>query len=250
MTQPNYIALDSVAHKSYCVIPDDRFSHSAAFNAVALGFNEIASIAGCMPILVAPDLLGAPEKLIAVVGWPETGNVFCGRNHWKAHAVPLSIQCTPFNYGLENERLTVLVDEASERFVASTQNHSQPLFSGDGTPSQFLKQVQSQLSNLALGQQQAQMMIQALSDLDMFIPLSLTRTFADGKQDTTSDLLTIDEEKLVNLNADTIYELHKNGLLMAINAMILSLRQYNRLVQLTQGSDNPISRITLKTQRG
>lgn len=250
MTQPNYIALDSVVHKSSSVLPDDRFSHSASFNAAALGFNEIASISGCMPILVAPDTLGAPDKLVAIVGWPETGNLFCGRNHWKAHAVPLSIQCAPFNYGIDGERLTVLVNESSERFVNSAQNGSQPLFSGDGSPSQYLKQVQGQLSNLALGQQQAKMLVKSLSDLDLFVPLSLTRVFANGEQHTASDLLTINEEKLASINAETTYELHKNGVLMAINAMILSLRQYNRLVQLTQGSDNPVSRITLKTQRG
>ena len=81
----------------------------------------------------------------------------------------------------------------------------------------------------------------------MLSNLSITLHFENGEPRESTGLMTINEDKLAQLNADIIHQLHTQGLLMTINAMMLSLRQYNRLVQLTKNANNPVVKIGLKT---
>lgn len=252
-----YIPLDSKTHKDLAIRFDKSFSHAANFNLVNLGFNEIASISSCMPVVVTAKDANTPETLAAVVGWPEFGNLFCGDKtardkQWHGHAVPLSIQSYPFNYAVEKEKLTVLFDSNTPSLIdrdttTSSSTTTAPLFASDGTPTVTLKQYQSMLANLASGGAQANAYINALNELSLLSPLSVTLHFKNGDVRESSGLMTINEEKLAQLDADTVHKLHTQGLLVAINAMMLSLRQYNRLVQLTQSADNPIVKIGLKT---
>jgi hypothetical protein len=243
----SYTPLDSQAHRNLRIKVDKNFSHSAEFNLVALGFNEIASIGGCMPIVVTTNDTNHYHTLAAVVGWPEFGNVYCSDTEWMGHAVPLSIQSHPFNYAVEQDKLTVLFDEKSPLITNNSREGDSALFASDGSPSTSLKQFQSMLSNLASGSQQASAFIQALTDLKLLTNLSTTLHFENGETRQSTGLMTINEDTLAQLNADIIHQLHTQGLLVAINAMMLSLRQYNRLVQLTKNAYNPVVKIGLKT---
>ncbi|MDO6566675.1 SapC family protein [Alteromonas sp. 1_MG-2023] len=260
---PTYITLDSKAHKKLAIRVDKNFGHAAKFNLVSLGFNEIATISGCMPVVVTTDDTNTPQKLAAVVGWPEFGNLFCSDTleadnlpankhysddeQWQGHAVPLSIQTYPFNYAIEKDKLTVLFDQDSSLFTANDSASPSPLFASDGSPSATLKQYRSMLANLASGSAQATAYVKALLELELLSPLSITLHFKNGDTRESNGLMTINEEKLAQLDANTIHKLHTQGLLVAINAMMLSLRQYNRLVQLTRRAENPIVKIGLKT---
>ena len=243
---PEYAPLDSKAHKNLAIEVDKNFSHSAAFNLVSVGFNEIASISGCMPIVITAKDTNTPGTLAAVVGWPEFGNLFCGDKQWQGHAIPLSIQSYPFNYAIDGDKLTVLFNQESA-LLASDTGRASPLFASDGSPTATLKQHQSMLANIASGTAQASTFVDALYKLELLSPLSITLHFQNGETRENHGLMTINEEKLALLDANAIHKLHTQGLLMAINAMMLSLRQYNRLVQLTQTTKNPIVRIGLKT---
>ena len=75
---------------------------------------------------------------------------------------------------------------------------------------------------------------------------TLPLVFALGQEVVSNDLLTIDETRLAELEKDTVVELHEQGVLIAIHAMMLSLRQYNRLVQLSQHHENSAVKVSLK----
>ena len=156
----SYTPLDSQAHRNLRIKVDKNFGHNAEFNLVSLGFNEIASIAGCMPIVVTANDTNHSHTLAAVVGWPEFGNVYCSNTEWMGHAVPLSSQSYPFNYAVEQDKLTVLFDEDSPLVSNNSSEGASALFASDGSPSASLKQYQSMLSNLASGSQQASAFIQ------------------------------------------------------------------------------------------
>ena len=59
---------------------------------------------------------------------------------------------------------------------------------------------------------------------------------------------TISEKRLQALDAATIDNLHKLGYLGAIYAVMLSLGQLNRLVQLTQSGENPVRALQLQPE--
>lgn len=244
MTRPSYVTLDTQQHKDTGITQDPGFSHARAFNLVTIGFNEIASLSGCMPIVIVNHT--KPEyTLAAVVGMAPFDNLFCGKAQWLGHAIPLSIQSHPFNYALDNQSLRVLINDADER-VSQQATPSTRLFSSDGQPTSLLKHYQSILSNLVAGQQQAKAFIEIIANLNLLTPLSTTLTLQDGQEVVSNDLLTIDETRLAELEKDTVVELHEQGVLIAIHAMMLSLRQYNRLVQLSQHHENSAVKVSLK----
>ena len=87
MTRPSYVTLDTQQHKDTGITQDPGFSHARAFNLVTIGFNEIASLSGCMPIVIVNDT--KPEyTLAAVVGMAPFDNLFCGKAQWLGHAIP------------------------------------------------------------------------------------------------------------------------------------------------------------------
>ena len=243
---PNYTLLDKSVHSAATLVSDDTFSHAKRFNAVTVGFNEIASISGCMPVVVTTDTSTNTRSLAAVVGFEEFGNVFCNDEKWLGHAVPLSIQCYPFNYAIEDHGVSMLIDTSSIRFSNVGSDQANRLFATDGEPTSLLKRYQSMLTDLVTGQQQSASFLSILDSLNLLSPLDVTLHFDDGTTKVISDLLTINESQFASLSAEHIFDLHSQGLLLAINAMMLSLRQYNRLVQLTQDTDNPIKKVGMK----
>ncbi|WP_421133235.1 SapC family protein [Alteromonas sp. A079] len=243
---PNYTLLDKSDHSAATLDSDDSFSHAKHFNVVTVGFNEIASISGCMPLVVTTDVSTNTRSLATVVGFEEFGNVFCNGDKWMGHAVPLSIQCYPFNYAIEDNGVSMLIDTSSVRFSSAGSNQANRLFASDGEATGLLKRYQSMLADLVTGQQQSASFLSILDSLDLLSPLDVTLHFEDGTTKIISDLLTINESQFASLTAEQVFDLHSQGLLLAINAMMLSLRQYNRLVQLTQGTDNPIKKVGMK----
>lgn len=249
MTTSTYVPLDNQQHKNVSVSADPSFAHAKAFNLVTIGFNEIAVLCGCMPLVVVKNAAGDVHSLACVVGIEQYGNLFCGENHWQGHAIPLSIQTHPFNYSLNENSVTVLIDESSPLVNQHDVNNTTAqslLFSSDRQPSSVLKSYQENLANLITGQQQADAFLDVLNRHNLLTNISIKFTFADGVVAESTNLLSINEERLASLPQEVITELHQQGILMAINAMILSLRQYNRIVQLTQTHDNPILKVGLK----
>ncbi|WP_394223399.1 SapC family protein [Alteromonas gracilis] len=247
MPKPHFVPLDPIKHKDVRLIHDDAFSHAEAFNFVNVGFNEIATLSGCMPLVIIDTEQGSPLTLACCLGFEGFGNVFCSGQKWLGHAVPLSIQCHPFNYAIDEHKVKVLIDESCKRVTQDT-NNSTALFSSDGQPSSLLKQQQENLATLLNGQQQAQAFVDVLKQHDLLSPLSISITLNSGQTLHTHGLYSIDENKFAQLKPETVIQFHKEGISMAINAMLLSLRQYNRLVQLTQTFEDPAMKVGIKLE--
>ncbi len=239
MHAPDYTLLDLHQHQAWRLQDDPAFSHTAQTQLVAVAFTEIVSLASCMPLVIVgePD---AGQTLTAMLSLRENDNAF-SQSQWQGHVVPLSIQTYPFNFALEDNKLLTLIDEACTRW----QEEGQPLFSSDGTPTPFLKQRQSQLAQLANGLHLADQFTAFLSQNKLLSPLQVTVTQEEGSENTIKGIYTINEAALNALPADTLHQLQQNGMLIAIHAMMVSLRQFNRLVQLARQQGEAVTKITL-----
>ena len=61
-------------------------------------------------------------------------------------------------------------------------------------------------------------------------PLDMNVQLLDGNSKNIRGLHTIDEERLKSLSSQELDSLHKQGYLMPIHAMLISLLQVNRLI--------------------
>ncbi|GGW81060.1 SapC family protein [Alteromonas halophila] len=239
MTSPNYVVLNAQRHHALSLISDPGFRHAEKSQIAALVFQEIVAVASCMPVVVlAPD--SDKPALSALFGLTANTNLFAGES-WQGHVVPMSVQVAPFNYAVEDQRLLTLIDEKSPLWQASGQR----LFSADHAPTPLLKQRQTLLKELASGAPRAEQFIKTLSDQQLLKPLTVRITDIDGQSNELTGMFTVDETCLGNLSAETLKQLHDNGMLTAIHAMLLSLRQFNRLVQLARQKGQPVQSVQL-----
>jgi hypothetical protein len=178
-----------------------------------------------------------------MLGIEQGVNLFMQDGKWTGHVVPLNIQRYPFDVRPDGDKLGVFIDDSSEL----VGKEGEPLFIEDA-PSPFLDNRQKLLSELANSEMATRDFIKKLQDLGLLHPIIIHAQYVSGQQRNINGMLTISEKKLQALDAEAIADLHKTGYLGAIYAILLSLGQLNRLVQLTQGGENPVRALQLQPE--
>jgi hypothetical protein len=239
----NYIPLDKNKHKDLHVKVNGDFAHTKDTHLAAASIREYAQIASCMPIIFIKDPKSDTTHSVAMLGIEQGVNLFMQGEKWSGHVVPLNIQRYPFDVRPDGDKLGVFIDENSDL----VGKEGEPLFIEDA-PSPFLENRQKLLSELANSEMATRDFVKKLEDLGLLESIIIRAQYISGQQRNINGMQTISEKRLQELDADTIAELHKTGYLGAIYAIMLSLGQLNRLVQLTQGGDNPVRALQLQPE--
>lgn len=239
----NYIPLDKNKHKDLHVKINGDFTHTKDTHLAAASIREYAQIAGCMPIIFIKDPKSDTTHSVAMLGIEQGVNLFMQSGKWTGHVVPLNVQRYPFDVRPDGDKLGVFIDESSDL----VGKEGEPLFIDDA-PSPFLDNRQKLLSELANSEMATREFVKKLQDLGLLHPIIIRAQYVSGQQRNINGMLTISEKKLQALDAEAIADLHKTGYLGAIYAILLSLGQLNRLVQLTQGGENPVRALQLQPE--
>lgn len=239
----NYIPLDKNKHKDMHVKINGDFSHAKNTHLAAASLREYAQIASCMPIIFIKDPKSETTHSVVMLGIEQGVNLFMQNDKWSGHVVPLNIQRYPFDVRPDGEKLGVFIDENSDL----VGNEGEPLFTEDA-PSPFLDNRQKLLSELANSEMATRDFVKKIEDLGLFDSIVIRAQYANGQQRNINGMQTISEKRLHDLDAATIADLHKTGYLGAMYAIMLSLGQLNRLVQLTQTTENPVRALQIQPE--
>jgi len=239
----NYIPLDKNKHKDLHVKLNNDFAHTKDTHLAAASIREYAQVASCMPIIFIKDPKSETTHSVAMLGIEQGVNLFMQNEQWSGHVVPLNIQRYPFDVRPDGEKLGVFIDENSDLIG----KEGEPLFT-EGAASPFLDNRQKLLSELANSEMATRDFVKKLEDLGLLESVIIRTQYVNGQQRNINGMQTISEKRLQALDADTIAELHKIGYLGAIYAVMLSLGQLNRLVQLTQTTENPVRALQLQPE--
>jgi hypothetical protein len=194
-----------------------------------------------MPIIFIKDPKSETSHSVAMLGIEQGVNLFMQNGKWSGHVVPLNVQRYPFDVRPDGDKLGVFIDENSD--LVGTEG--EPLFTEDA-PSPFLDNRQKLLSELANSEMATRDFVKKLEELDLFDSIIIRAQYVNGQQRNINGMQTISEKRLQALDDATITDLHKTGFLGAIYAVMLSLGQLNRLVQLTQTTENPVKALQLQ----
>lgn len=242
----NYVPLDKEKHKALRVKLSNDFAHAKDAHLAAASLREYAQIASCMPIMFVTDPTSNSTHTVAMLGIEQGVNLFMKDDKWTGHVVPLNVQRYPFDVRPDGEKLGVYIDDACDLVG---EKEGELLFNEDGTPSPFLDNRQQLLSDLANSEIATQNFVKKVVELELLEPVVINVKYADGTQRNVNGIKTINESKLKGLSDETVLELHKAGYLGAMYAILMSLGQLNRIVQLNAGSENPISGLRLQTEK-
>ena len=241
----NYIPLDKQKHKAIRVNVKHNFAHTKDAHIAAASIKEFAQLASCMPIVFVEDPKSKMTHSVAMLGTEQGVNLFMLKDAWAVNAVPLNILRYPFDVRPDGDKLGVFIDENSNLVG---EEEGELLFTEEGEASPFLQNRQQLLTELANSEMATQRFISKLNELQLFDPITLRVQYTNGQQRNITGMKSINEKRLMQLADEQILELHKAGFLGAIYAVLLSLGQLNRLVQLSADGASPIHSLQLKIE--
>lgn len=237
----NYIPLDKEKHKDTKVAVNNSFAYAKKTHLAAASIREFAQLASSMPIVFIKDPNTERHHVVAMLGMEQNQNLYLASDRWKAPHVPMNIMRYPFDVRPDGEKLGVYIDENSDMI----SEDGQALFTDAGEPTEFLKNRQQFLADLANSEMLTQRFIKQVTELELLEDIQIRLAYKDGKQRNVTGMMSINEKKLLELPEEKVVELHKSGFLGAMYAVMMSLGQLNRLVELSKDTDNPIQSMQL-----
>ena len=195
---------------------------------------EFGSAAASFPIIFA----GEERNPLAVMGIRSGENLFVTEGQFaQDFYMPAFARRYPFVLAgdKENDRFVVCVDEDAE--CVTNKTPQQKFFEGDET-SAFTNEAFQFLQNFERDRQATDLMIKAFKELDLFEQkeMNFQGQNPDGspaERQKIADYFAITEERLKSLSADKLKEFNENGYLAVAHAHMVSLGNWQRLVNMT-----------------
>lgn len=223
------VPFDKSRHRGLGVAPDaGRFA--AGLQAVFLTAREFPRASHDLPIVFARDA-GKRVVSVAVTGIEPGRNLIQGdQAQWPAGVYcPAYVRRYPFYpariAGADDGRSTVCVDE--QALAPSTS----PFILEDGKPTPLWEHYERLLNEMDHAERETFALCERLEQLSILKWFEASLQPGSGRERRIRGLLRVDEEKLRRLPADTIQDLLVRGYLGSIHAHLISLDNFDRLLQ-------------------
>lgn len=185
------------------------------------------------PILFQKDSQTGKFMAIALLGFEQGENLFIADGKWNAGYIPLMIQRIPFSIGLAKNN-----DDEQRRMVNIDIEHpkvnteqGQRLFEEHGAATPFLERISGMLETIHVWYQDNEVFLKALEELELLEQVSIDITLDDGNKGQLLGFYTINENKLRELPADKLAELHRRHYLEPIYMAMASIANIRRLME-------------------
>ncbi|WP_057829954.1 SapC family protein [Colwellia sp. TT2012] len=228
----NFVAIKADKHQNLKVSKKRNLAHVANQHITSITAAEYAQASASFPIVLVKNPDSPRYRSVVMLGLEAGENLYYNDDKWSALSVPQSIGMAPFSLGLDPDKektLTACVDVDSE-FVGEDKDLA--LFETEGKESELLTNVQNSLGRLYENEKMTEDFIKELEENDLLQELELKVDLSSGEKKKLTGLFTINEDKVKSLADDKVLDFHKRGLFVPIYAMLGSLGQMNRLVQL------------------
>ena len=227
--------LNKDKHQKFGVKPMAKpFEFMADQHFMPITAPEFGSAAASFPIIFA----GEERTPLAVMGIRTGENLFVKEGQFdQDYYMPAFARRFPFVLAGDNknDRFVVCVDEAAE--CVTDKKPEKMFFEGEDT-SAFTKEAFQFLQNFERDRQTTDALIQRFKELDLFEQkeMNFQGQNADGSpadRQKIADYFAVTEERIKKLPAKTIKELTDNGYLAVAHAHMVSLGNWQRLVNMT-----------------
>ncbi len=192
--------------------------------------DEFRQVQNEYPILFRLDLEHDTFTALAMFGFQNGENLFLEDGRWDARYRPLAIDIQPFLIGRadpNSDAKQVHIDMASPRIAGDEGTR---VFDEDGRPTPYLEEITEKLGALDAGFQASSEFFAALRRHELLEPLTLEVTLDDGSTNRLVGFHVIDEDRLRDLDAAVLDDLHRDGHLMPIFMALASLANLGALI--------------------
>lgn len=166
---------------------------------------------------------------VALLGLETGRNLFLDADGWAPGYVPMSIERQPFLIGRSAAGdPTVHIDLAHPRVC---RDRGELLFRAHGGTSDYLEHITGLLQALHAGMQDTPAFVDALLRHDLLESFVVDIDLDGGRQHRLAGFYTVHEERLAQLDAAALAELHRAGHLQAIYMVLASLSHLRDLIE-------------------
>lgn len=236
-------ALTKEAHGDLGLLQIEKpFNFAATTHVVPLTVQEFGIAATSMPIIFAPD----KKTPLAVLGARSNENLFVGADgNWELDVyIPAFVRRYPFIFAADdnNENFVVFIDQDAEMLG---KNPVRPLFN-NGELSDYSQGAIQFLQDFENQRRATEQWADIINKFDLLEDkvVTFTPTKDDGTPGETlkvADYIGVSEEKLNALSDADLLELKTTGALGAIYAHLVSLLQWQKMVQKTLRMNPPVA---------
>lgn len=225
--------LDKTRHGGHGVRETERYRVFATANAIPLTAIEFPQAARHYPIVFVVPADGSQPIACAVTGLRGNENLFADTTGWRSGTyIPAHVRRWPFYATAlpdQPERVIILVDE-----TGLTDNAETSLFAVDGAPLAAWGPVEKLIGQLATAQRQTATLVKRLQSLKLLEPFNAHAMPKTGEPFALRGLLRVNETRLHHLDAKTLKQLATDGWLARIYAHLLSLDNFQSLLEYVQ----------------
>lgn len=221
------VSLNSDKHSHLQVQANLRHSSAVNQHLMPLVPSEFGRASSCFPIIVTKNEETGQFTFSAMMGFQPGENLFVREGQWDADYEPLQMQRQPFFVGDDGDSKVVCFDSES---VALSSDVGEPLFNSASQPSDYLQTVQQILNELMTGETESKELVNQLSDLELLTPFSLDIEFNNGSKQAVKGAYMIDENKMAELNDQTVLRLYRSGVVDLIHKLQNSMHQLPNLI--------------------
>ncbi|MDQ1231668.1 SapC family protein [Sphingomonas sp. SORGH_AS_0879] len=220
-------ALHSQDHAELKYVDDGQpLAKVGAVNAVPLLVGEFVQAMHYFPIV-----FGGPEKTpMAILGLKEGQNLFLKDGRFEAGVyVPAYLRRYPFTLaGTGTDNFVVCIDREAPGFVEGEEGT--PLFE-EGEPTDFTKNAINFLNEFEAERKRSAQFVEQLIEADLLEVKHTLALSGDGEQrEVIADYYGVSEEKLRALPDAQLAEMVRQGVVTAVDAHLLSLKQWDVLI--------------------
>lgn len=237
----NVQPLNKEAHKNLKLELNEKpnFDFAKETNSVMIAMTELPIVS--KHYVTAFAALGAPETPIAeqnfalacVLGMRDNENIYVAEDgSWNADYVPAFVRRYPFVFAEADNQFTVCIDQDFPQF---NDKKGEALFDDKGEPTELLQRNIDFLQAFQRDAQATQDFINKLKALELLEGATSTMNLNSGESLQLNGLYLVNEQKLTALSAEQLKELMTLGYLGLIYTHLLSLNNFNNLMDRMAG---------------
>ncbi len=234
----NHVLLNNVEHKDLKVITTHSDAYGENIMCVPVYPVECRHAQAHYPLMFAKDANGN-FQMVALLGFEQGENLFLSGREWLANYKPLLIEKGPFLIGRNSqqgeETLSIHIDLDDPRV---NESEGQPVFLPHGGNTDFIDNIANVLSTIHQSQNEAGLFVQRLNELELIESFVVDIDLDGSGTHRLSGFYALNEDKLKNLDATTLGELHSNGYIELIYMMVASMSHLRDLVELKKARVN------------
>jgi len=227
----NHVLLNSADHRTLRISATRGADRGDAVMSSLIVPSEFRRVQNDYPILFRLTPQRDRFQALAMFGFQPGENLFLDGAQWDARYRPLAMAIQPFLIGhpaTEGGDKQIHLDLDSPRIAAGDEGVR--VFDDVGRPTPYLDTIAGQLGELDAGWLASEGFFAALARHELLEPLTLEITLADGSVNRLVGYHGIAEERLQQLDATALGELHADGHLLPIFMAIASLSNVTELI--------------------